>query len=105
MSKYLDIDREDALTCVGKGWASLVNELYDKKPKKIKVVQLKEKFASLRCYTDWSDDEFDKVIEDVERRSETICEQCGSVGKVRDIGHWLVTLCDDCEIKRKENNQ
>jgi hypothetical protein len=88
--------REGALRSVGAGWAGLVNEAFDKLEASesfIVVDQVKEKYGGLRIYTSPYDVDFDKIIEDIERRSFEICEECGEAGKLRG-GGWYRTLCE-----------
>ena len=85
------------LTSVGKGWASLVNRVFDKLETikgSIKIVQVKEKWGGLRIYTDYSNKELDKVIYDAEKESLEICEVCGQPGKLRGKT-WYYTSCDE----------
>lgn len=99
------ISRKAALHSVGPGWAKLINNLYDAKPRRTKVVQVKEKFAGLRFYTSYSPDWYEDLISYYGLKSETICEQCGKPGKVRgDLG-WYLTLCDKHyeEVKPKQS--
>lgn len=93
---YKGYTREMGLGSVGKGWAPLVNRVFDKLEStkgSIKIVQVKEKYAGLRIYTDYSNKELDAVINQVERQSLTMCEECGKPGKVRGQG-WYYTSCD-----------
>lgn len=89
-------DRKLALDSVGQGWAGLVNEVFDmlEKTKGIKVIQVKEKWGGLRIYTDFMHMEFDKFIMDIEKKSFTVCEQCGKPGQLRE-GSWQLTQCDE----------
>ena len=57
--------------------------------------QIKEKFGTLRAYANGVTDEQWKVIEKAEIDSETICEVCGAVGKLRGKG-WVYLRCDKC---------
>jgi hypothetical protein len=100
----------------GDGWFDLLYDLSKKIQKLIdkgkiskdfNVHQVKEKFAFLRYYTNFSTDELDKLINQAEEQSMITCEQCGKSGKVKDIGgHWYMTLCNSCFNKiNKEKNQ
>jgi hypothetical protein len=94
---YKGYTREDALQSVGAGWAGLVNRVFDvleSMKGEVKIVQVKEKFAGLRIYTDYGNDELDKVIREVGKESFTICETCGKPGAVRGRG-WYYTSCDE----------
>jgi len=93
---YKGYTREMGLKSVGDGWASLVNRVFDKLENiegSVKIIQVKEKFAGLRVYTDYSNTELDKVIKEAERESFKVCETCGRPGKVRGKG-WYYTACD-----------
>lgn len=92
---YEGYDRALALESVGMGWSSLIHEVFDfieqnKIPQK--VIQVKEKFGGLRIYADYNE-ELDKKIIEVCKRSFTICEECGATGNLRG-GNWYRTLCD-----------
>ena len=94
---YRGYTREMGLTSVGKGWAPLVNRVFDKLETikgSIKIVQVKEKWGGLRIYTDYSNKELDKVIYDAEKESLEICEVCGKPGKLRGKT-WYYTSCDE----------
>jgi hypothetical protein len=82
---------------VGKGWSKLINNIYDAKPRRTKIIDVKEKYASLRVYTTYSPEWFDDLIDYYDHESETICEYCGKPGKVRLDRGWYKTLCDDCD--------
>lgn len=103
MNKFSGISRKDAKTMVGKGWGWLLDILYDHKPRNIHVIQVKEKFATLRFYTDYVDETFEKYIDMCERESAFICERCGKTGKLRDDSYWIVTLCDECQKLKLEH--
>jgi hypothetical protein len=93
---YKGYTREDALESVGSGWAQLINRVFDKLESikgTVKIIQVKEKFGGLRIYTDYGNDELDKVIRDAGIESVTTCEQCGTSGKIRG-GSCYKTLCD-----------
>lgn len=67
----------------------------------VEAVQIKEKFGGLRFYTSGNDDIVEGMIHLAEIWALKTCEYCGKPGKMRDDG-WLVTLCDECDKKRKE---
>lgn len=117
---YRNHTREDGPKQVGPGWKDLVLECFDICDAvgiPYQVVQIKEKFAGLRFYVYWgsrpgqpdnlTDDEIEKVqnvwkqLADVERRSYTICEDCGQPGEQSTNRHYLLTLC---ETHRKRIN-
>jgi hypothetical protein len=61
---------------------------------KIQAVQVKEKFGTLRFYTNYSDDYIDGLIAMAENMTDVTCEECGKPGKVRD-GGWIYVACDE----------
>jgi hypothetical protein len=93
---YEGYDLPLALESVGKGWAPLVEEVFsfiEKNRIHSKVIQVKEKWGGLRIYTDVMHDALDRKIEEVSKKSFSICEQCGDPGALRE-GSWYRTLCD-----------
>ena len=57
------------------------------------VMQVKEKFGTLRFYADGGDTATYCMINMAESMSSCTCEQCGAPGKLRSSG-WARTLCD-----------
>ena len=93
---YSGYDKELALMSVGTGWSQLIEELFnfaDENKTGTKIIQVKEKWGGLRIYTDLINENLDKKIQELEKRSFTICEQCGASGQLRQ-GNWYRTLCD-----------
>ena len=91
----------------GKGWYPLLEELSDKidamfrdkYPKEMKdfqVLQVKEKFGTLRYYVSSAPDEIYDLIHEYEDKSDTTCELCGKTGKLTERHMWLQTLCEEC---------
>jgi len=62
--------------------------------------QIKEKYGTLRFYLNSGTDEAYDATDEAERKSESICESCGSPGICRGRG-WYYTACDACEALRK----
>ena len=81
-----------------KGWNSSFDELLTKlEPFNVEVSQAKEKYAELRVYVYPDVEEAEAIIEEYAEKSKTICELCGSSGKVENIGGRIVrTLCAYC---------
>lgn len=63
----------------------------------IEATQVKEKFGTLRFYTNGSSDWQDGVISFAEWMSASICDECGKPGKINDDGGWLACRCPDHE--------
>ena len=93
----------------GDGWFDIINDLCKKLTETgyhMKVVQVKEKFGTLRFYVDIESNEkevVDKIhdlIGDAEILTEKTCEMCGAPAKLR-TGGWWRTTCDKCEEERE----
>lgn len=83
---------------VGQGWNQIIKDLISDLIKmgwNKEVVQVKEKFGTLRFYINEGTDDIHRRIAKAEMESATICEATGKPGKLRtDIG-WYRTLCDE----------
>jgi len=83
----------------GDGWFDIIYNL-SKKISKIapqcEAAQVKEKFGSLRFYTDNSTDEVEKLIDEAEKESYKTCEFCGSKEDVFQTEGWISTICIKC---------
>lgn len=92
----------------GDGWYNLIHTLsaalenhMNESPKvHIEASQVKEKFGSLRFYIDGGDDYTLKLIDEAERQSATICEDCGAPAKLQRRRGWFATLCELCAFKK-----
>lgn len=88
----------------GKGWFGIIEEMCEKLskvvPEDFEIIQVKEKFGGLRVYSNFSNDEIDKIITEAEIKAESTCEICGDVGKERG-GSWIRTLCDKCNGEKR----
>lgn len=86
---------EDAQSCVGKGWAGLVERGWQAlDAENATLMQVKEKFGELRMYAGGCSGITLDLLEDLCRESIKICEECGAPGKLRS-GGWIRTLCDE----------
>ncbi len=84
---------------VGRGWISLLERIFVlAEPDENAIIgQIKEKYGSLRVYLehDGVSAKLLRVIDEVERESETICEACGAPAKTSiSESHWIYTFCD-----------
>lgn len=93
---------------IGKGWYRLVREVMLAIDKynfdhpdgdQVHIRYVKEKWGMLRIEVDSWPPEIGDLIQDVEERSSTICEECGKEGSTFDYHGWIYTLCDDCRKK------
>lgn len=82
-----------AKTC-GEGWLPLLEEVYERLPSNITIIQTFQKWGALKfeC-TPW-DEEFEAYLDDIAERSLGICEKCGEVGSEKTIDGWIYTRCD-----------
>jgi hypothetical protein len=97
---------------IGPGWHAIVIKI-DKELSKLdpdyQVLQVKEKFGTLRYYTqssenyertgDYKTEPFFKIIGEGESASAITCEECGGEGSLRTQRSWLRTLCDEDDTK------
>jgi hypothetical protein len=65
----------------------------------LQFVQVKEKYGTLRLYTNYVDDYIDGVVNMAESMSAHTCEICGVPGKITGIS-WYHTLCRRCAKER-----
>jgi len=86
------------------GWFDLIWKLCEDIEKVLKenepigfeVIQVKEKFGSLRFYVDGGNNTIYQLINKAEEKSMTICENCGKPGKIDNSKYWIKTLCEEC---------
>lgn len=82
---------------VGPGWLPLLTEAFEKLRAagwKGEILQIKEKFGSLRLYISNTSPVFEEIVNRCEEASRAVCEECGATGSLRRTGDWLSTLCD-----------
>jgi hypothetical protein len=88
-----------------KGWWPLIDECIEELEKQVKkekldteIVQIKEKFGSLRIYLSSESNAISDIVERYEIYSEHVCEVCGAfwTAKNRECHGWLKTLCQKC---------
>ena len=90
----------------GKGWFPLIEPIinyidkYNKDKEnpdeQIQILQIKEKFGSLRFYTSFGNDELFRMIDEAEKESESVCEFCGSRVNVGETQGYYMTCCRKC---------
>lgn len=110
--KYEEITKkyENILSCpieCDNGWLDIINyacwhinrRVYNMNYTNFKIVQIKEKFGSLRIYTTSSDDYINGVVAMAASMSMCICVVCGNKGSTRADRRWVSTLCDECNSK------
>lgn len=86
----------------GDGWYELLKEcikeiksICEDQKIEIQATQIKEKYGSLRFYTDYCYEYIEPIIRRAEDQSCITCELCGNEGKIHKL-HWIQCLCDEC---------
>lgn len=67
----------------------------------LQVIQVKEKFGTLRFYVENSDDKMYKRISEAEKASAVTCEVCGKPGTLTGKS-WVRTTCPEHTKKDKD---
>jgi hypothetical protein len=92
---------------VGDGWADLVGRAVERIAmaskagrSPVRIVEIKEKYGTLRVYTDMVHDAataaaIDEAVALATARSACTCEICGAEGSLRERGDVLATACDE----------
>jgi hypothetical protein len=82
----------------GDGWYDLIDkmmqEISDLKKPDFCFTQIKEKFGTLRVYTNYYYEDVEAIIEKYEAISAVTCEVCGKPGTIND-GGWLRVRCEE----------
>jgi ribosomal protein L37AE/L43A len=84
---------------VGNGWVPLLDKLCSDLVDlgwNRQILQIKEKFGTLRFYARETTVEMDNLIHKAEQDSSRICESCGEFAVLRTDRGWLKTLCNKC---------
>lgn len=76
----------------------LVEEINSVNPD-IEILQIKEKFGSLRFYYAPASDEIDEIISKYECLSAHICASCGKPDVPQTKNGWIYPICRDCYEK------
>lgn len=97
----------------GDGWFEIIKKLSEDITaisSNVEVVQVKEKFGSLRYYFEIADSivgderkvlwkKISNLVSEAEAKCDITCEECGSPGHLREDLRWVLTLCDECYNK------
>ena len=112
MNKYISVLKNhfpklysniSSLEC-NEGWNQLIYDLSDEITnycilENIEMphfLQIKEKFAGLRCYLSSYTEDLYNIIKKYEEKSYTVCEICGNTGYCNEVGYYIQTLCEHC---------
>ncbi len=80
----------------GEGWIGLVNQIYERIPEGVVITEIFQKYGKLvtRFEPDAKEYEpFQLFLNDIEFRSETMCEKCGGDASLYAIEGWTYTRC------------
>ena len=102
---YPEKPETETLMCFGfecsDGWFDLIyrlskdlNEMEDL-PEGFEIIQVKEKFGSLRVYPNYDNEKIYDRINQAEKEASETCESCGKPGELKE-GGWMRTLCEEC---------
>lgn len=85
------------------GWKSLIEPLVDICNREgIDILQIKEKFGSLRFYVAGTSIELESVYHEAAAKSGKMCPMCGAENQeVKSRNGWWTSICDDCYKNRK----
>ena len=96
------LKKETAIKSVGVGWKDFIENLYQAKPNKTNVLQVKEKWGGLRFYISSAPEWYFDLIDYYEYKSYRTCEACGEKGKIREDLPWVRTLCNKHYMEEKK---
>lgn len=97
-SQYFDLP-DGWRKCFGlKICKEIKKELKKTKNKEYHVTQIKEKFGSLRWYSNHTTESIEKIIEKYEKISARTCIYCGKETDYLTLG-WIVPICMSCANK------
>lgn len=105
----MDIERNNMLAKYAyssyPGWKCLIEPLVDIcNASGISIMQIKEKFGSLRFYTSGDSLELQSAYKASESQSGHLCPSCGKDGQeIRNRNGYWTSLCTDCYVGR--NNE
>ena len=93
----------------GPGWHQTIRELLafievHLPEADFKIVQIKEKFGYLTIYTQYYDEQIDKLVRRACHNASEICEFCGATEGVerKSWANWVKTLCQECGPKYRD---
>lgn len=82
----------------GDGWYDLIDKMMEEisalKLENFYFTQIKEKFGTLRVYTNFYNEDVEAIIMKYENISAVTCEVCGKPGTINE-GGWLKVRCEE----------
>lgn len=112
--KQKDLSMKETCMCWGidtpDSWFDILDKLCyniqriaDKKGlEQAEATQVKEKFGSLRFYTNFYDEDIESYIEKAEQRTMEICAVCSSKDNIKTTSGWVTYLCEKCREKKSK---
>ena len=106
-------DPMETLICfgleVGEGWLKILDETFKKisdivkkrNLEEFRIIQVKEKYAGLRIYCSWCEEDIEEIIAEAEKICEKTCEQCGSPEGIFSNDGWCIVQCQKCRDEAK----
>lgn len=99
----------------GNGWDDLLDKMFlvlhshwsrmnCHEDERFSILQVKEKFGTLRVYESFGDDFVRGAIAMAEGSSSFICERCGASGARLTGKGWLSTRCTKCTSEMNQSN-
>ena len=93
------------------GWYWLIDTLMDtissycknNEVESINIIQIKEKYSSLRFYYSGGDTMIDGMVWLAEHQSYHICEFCGTTENIGYTEGWVYTICEKCHKEGEDN--
>ena len=83
---------------------ALIVEGDEKLLNEYRLLQIKEKFGTLRWYTNWTTNEIEDIVHKYEDLSWNTCIECGKPSKYHSIG-WIAPYCEECANKIWEKHK
>lgn len=73
--------------------------------RQVEAVQVKEKYGTLRFYTNYYDPVIDQLVMMAELMTTRICSRCGSAQDIIETTGWISFTCSHClQCKEKSND-
>ncbi len=65
------------------------------------IQEVYEQYGGMTFRYTYYNDSIERILLEAENKSNEICQICGQYGKLREEGDWILTLCDECNSKRR----
>lgn len=85
-------------------YQQLIAQAQEKVIPQVEIVQVKEKWGSLRIYLNHYNPEINSILSFAENMSSKTCEKCGNKGYPASTS-WIMSLCDPCRLAIAEQRK